>query len=125
MRQSLIFTGDVNLLGIDDPAVPFAAVAPVLHGADVVLGNLECCLFDPAESRGMMADDVSGYEGIYAPARNGAALKAGGFHGIGNANNQNYGAEAILASNAELDRLGIAHAGTGVNRAAEIGRAHV
>ena len=41
MRQSLIFTGDVNLLGIDDPAEPFAAVAPVLHGADVVLGNLD------------------------------------------------------------------------------------
>jgi poly-gamma-glutamate capsule biosynthesis protein CapA/YwtB (metallophosphatase superfamily) len=66
----------------------------------------------------MMRDDLSGYEGLYVPAAAGAALEIAGFRGVGNANNQNYGADAILASNARLDEIGIAHAGTGRNSAA-------
>jgi poly-gamma-glutamate synthesis protein (capsule biosynthesis protein) len=37
---------------------------------------------------------------------------------VGNANNQNYGPEQIVASNRCLDALGIPHVGTGENRAA-------
>ena len=118
MKANLILTGDVNLLGIDDPALPFKHVAPALHAADAVFGNLECCLYETPQQREIMADDVSGHEGFHAAPVAGRALTLGGFHCLGNANNQNYGAEAIMASNAELDRLGIAHAGTGVNRAA-------
>ena len=116
MQSTLILTGDVNLLGIDDPALPFRQVAPILHAADAVFGNLECCLYETAQKREIMADDVSGHEGFHAAPTAGRALTLGGFHCVGNANNQNYGAEAIMASNAELDRLGIAHAGPGVNR---------
>mgnify|MGYP003347878991 FL=1 len=119
--------GDINLLGVDNPAVPFNKISPTLKAADAVFANLECCLFDPSEKREMMRDDQSGFEGIYAPPASGEALRLAGVHVIGNANNQNYGADAILASNKRLDELGIAHAGTGPNKAAarEIGRAHV
>ena len=110
--------GDINLLGVDDPTVPFNKIAPVLKAADAVFANLECCLFDPAEKREMMRDDQSGVDGIYAPPVSGAALTHAGVQVIGNANNQNYGADAILASNRRLDELGVAHAGTGVNKAA-------
>jgi len=115
MNSNLILTGDVNLLGITDPALPFLHVAPLLKAADAVFWNLECCLYETAQKRELMADDVSGHEGFHAPPAAGRALTLAGFHALGNANNQNYGAEAILASNAELDRLGIAHAGTGIN----------
>ncbi len=110
--------GDINLIGIDNPAAPFNQVAPALKAADAVFANLECCLFDPAEKREMLRDDQSGFEGLYAPPASGEALRLAGVHVIGNANNQNYGAEAIRASNRRLDELGIAHAGTGVNKAA-------
>lgn len=118
MRSTMILTGDINLMGVEDPAVPFRRVADTLHKADVVFGNLECCLYDPPVARTMMPDEISGYEGFYAPPASGRALVLGGFHCVGNANNQNYGAEAITASNACLDQLGIPHVGAGINRAA-------
>ena len=114
----IILAGDINLIGVDDPAVPFRQVAPALKEADAVFANLECCLFDPAEKREMMRDDQSGFEGLYAPPASGEALRLAGVQVVGNANNQNYGAEAILASNRRLDDLGIAHAGSGSNKAA-------
>ena len=110
--------GDINLIGVDEPAAPFRLIAPTLARADAVFANLECCLFTPGEKRDMMRDDQSGFEGLYAPPANGEALRLAGVHVVGNANNQNYGAQAILASNQRLDELGIAHAGTGVNKAA-------
>lgn len=115
---TITLLGDINLIGVDDPAVPFRKVAPALKATDAVFANLECCLFDPAEKREMMRDDQSGFEGLYAPPASGESLKLAGIQVIGNANNQNYGAEAILASNQRLDQLGIAHAGTGPNKAA-------
>jgi poly-gamma-glutamate synthesis protein (capsule biosynthesis protein) len=118
MAHTVLLTGDINLLGIDDPSVPFRRVADRLASADIVFGNLECCLYDPPRTRTLMADDLSGHEGLYAPPASGMALKVAGFHGVGNANNQNYGSDAITASNTRLDELGIAHAGTGVNRTA-------
>lgn len=118
MPATMILTGDINLLGVEDPAVPFRRIADTLRSADIVFSNLECCLYAPAQSRVMMRDDQSGYEGFYAPPGAGEALRLGGIHAIGNANNQNYGTEAILASNANLDRLGVLHAGTGENQKA-------
>ena len=99
--------GDINLLGVDDPAVPFRKITPALKSADAVFANLECNLYDPAETRSMMRDDQSGFEGFYAPPAAGEALRLAGVHVIGNANNQNYGADAIRASNQRLDELGI------------------
>lgn len=110
MRRLLIFTGDVNLMKVTDPAVPFARVSDRLKEADLVFGNLECCLYQPPAERSL-AD-----EGFYVAPAMGQALLNAGYHIVGNANNVTYGADAIRSSLAALDRLGIAHVGAGLNR---------
>ena len=116
--STMILTGDVNLLGVDNTELPFRKVRDTLAKADVVFGNLECCLYDPVVPRGQMMPDLqSGYDGFWAPSAAGKALLHAGFHCVGNANNQNYGHKAITASNANLDKLGIPHVGTGANKA--------
>jgi len=110
--------GDINLIGVEDTTEPFAPAIAKLQKEQALVANLECCLFDVGEKRELMRDDQSGYEGLYAPSKNGQYLKTLGLDVIGNANNQNYGAPAILASNAALDGLGIAHAGTGIHKKA-------
>jgi poly-gamma-glutamate synthesis protein (capsule biosynthesis protein) len=112
MSQTLMFTGDVNLMNVTDPAVPFAKVSATLRRADVLFGNLECCFFDPGSGGRSLSD-----EGFWASPAAGKALKLAGFHALGNANNVNYGAAAITSSLAELDRLGIPHTGAGRNAA--------
>ena len=113
MSATLILVGDVNLMNVADPAVPFARVGDAFAEADAIFGNLECLLYHPpaghsAEQEGFFAD----------PAVAGEALKLAGFAALGLANNVNYGATAILGSIGQLDRLGIAHAGAGANLAA-------
>jgi poly-gamma-glutamate capsule biosynthesis protein CapA/YwtB (metallophosphatase superfamily) len=111
--SSLILVGDVNLMSLDDPAVPFRRVCDVFSGADAVFGNLECLLYDPPDGHSVEQ------EGFFAdPAIGGEALKIGGFCAVGLANNVNYGSAAILGSVARLDRLGITHTGAGVDLAA-------
>jgi poly-gamma-glutamate synthesis protein (capsule biosynthesis protein) len=112
VQRQLLLTGDVNLMNVDDPRVPFARVAAPLRAADLLFGNLECCLYSPPAERSL-AD-----EGFYAPPAAGEALTLAGYHAIGTANNVNYGPAAIGHSLRELDRLGIAHTGSGANRAA-------
>ena len=111
MPQSVILTGDVNLMNVDDPAVPFARAAETLRRADVAFANLECCLYQPAAGHSVAN------EGFYAAPAAGKALTLAGFHAVGIANNVNYGSEAIRSSIAELDKLGIAHTGAGADRA--------
>ena len=110
---TLILVGDVNLMNVDDPAMPFRRVAEAFAGADLVFGNLECLLYHPPEGHSVEQ------EGFFAdPAMAGEALRRGGFRAVGLANNVNYGGAAILGSIAQLDRLGIAHTGAGENLAA-------
>lgn len=111
MRRNLVLTGDVNLMNVTDPAAPFARVADVLRRADVVFGNLECCLYAPPGERSLQD------EGFYAAPAAGRALSLAGYHAVGAANNVTYGAAAIGSSLAELDRLGIRHTGAGANSA--------
>jgi poly-gamma-glutamate synthesis protein (capsule biosynthesis protein) len=106
-----MFTGDVNLMNVTDPFVPFAKIVDTLRRADVLFGNLECCLFDPGNQRSVSD------EGFWASPAAGQALKLAGYHALGNANNVNYGAAAITSSLAELDRLGLPHTGAGRNAA--------
>lgn len=114
----LILTGDVNLMNVDDPAVPFARVAPEFRQAEFVFSNLECCLYGPPP--GHSHDN----EGFYAaPDKAGAALRAGGIQAVGIANNVNYGEAAIVSSIERLDALGIGHTGAGRNL--ELARAPV
>ncbi len=112
MAKTLILTGDINLTGVTDPSVPFARIAEATRAADVVYGNLECCFFN------MPGHDPAKREGFYAPPIAAEALVMAGFDAVGCANNVTYGEEAILASLARLDELGIKHTGAGRNRAA-------
>src|SRR5438876_9464349 len=110
---SMILVGDVNLMNVDDPRVPFARVGETLRGADLVFANLECLLYEPPDGHAVE------HEGFFAdPNIAGEALQTGGIAAVGLANNVNYGAAAISGSIARLDRLGIAHAGAGADLAA-------
>lgn len=111
MRRLMIVTGDINLMNVADPGIPFRHAVNALAEADVLFGNLECCLYAPPAARSL------GDEGFYAPPEAGRALALAGFDVVGNANNVNYGPEAILSSLEELDRLGIAHTGAGADSA--------
>lgn len=108
-RHELILTGDINLLGVTDPGVPFARVKDRLQAADVVFANLECCFFEPQLERSRDA------EGFYAPLQAAEALVIAGVQVVGNANNVNYGAPAIRSSLQRLDEIGVLHTGAGVN----------
>jgi poly-gamma-glutamate capsule biosynthesis protein CapA/YwtB (metallophosphatase superfamily) len=107
----LLLTGDVNLMNVADPTVPFRQIVDEFRAADVVFSNLECCLHRPHHSVAQ--------EGFFAdPAIGGEALKFAGIHAVGIANNVNYGAAHIVASVKRLDEIGIAHTGGGADLAA-------
>jgi poly-gamma-glutamate capsule biosynthesis protein CapA/YwtB (metallophosphatase superfamily) len=112
MAGRLILTGDVNLMNVTDPTIPFRHVAAELHAADAVFSNLECCLNLPARrshaTEGFFADPKVGIE----------ALRLSGIRAVGIANNVNYGTDNICASIARLDELGMPHTGAGPNLAA-------
>jgi poly-gamma-glutamate capsule biosynthesis protein CapA/YwtB (metallophosphatase superfamily) len=112
MAAKMILTGDVNLMNVTDPLVPFSLVRDEFRAADIVFSNLECCLCPPLPGHSL--DN----EGFFAdPAVAGEALKSAGIQAVGIANNVNYGETAIAASIVRLDEIGIRHAGAGGNRA--------
>ena len=110
LSTALYLIGDINLMNVTDPRAPFARVASTLKQADVRFANLECCFYAPAGGHSL------GDEGFYAAPAAGEALKMAGVDVVGNANNVNYGAEAIRASVTRLNELGIPNTGAGVNR---------
>jgi poly-gamma-glutamate synthesis protein (capsule biosynthesis protein) len=112
MKRTLMLTGDVNLMNVTDPRVPFARVADTLRRADVLFGNLECCFHEPPDGHPLER------EGFYATRAAAEALVAAGYRAVGTANNVNYGEDAIRSSLARLDALGIRSTGAGVNRTA-------
>jgi hypothetical protein len=110
---TLILIGDVNLMNVGDPAVPFARVRDTFGDADLVFANLECCLYQPPRGHSFHN------EGFFAdPAIGGEALRAAGIGAVGIANNVNYGEAAILGSVAMLDTIGVPHTGAGADLAA-------
>ena len=110
MPLKIILTGDVNLMNVTDPSVPFLRVAAEFRSAGFVFSNLECCFYDPPGGQAVEN------EGFFAAPAAGEALKLAGIQAVGIANNVNYGEAAIKASLARLDELGIAHTGAGANR---------
>jgi len=107
----MLLTGDVNLMNVTDPTLPFAQIGGVLNEADVLFGNLECCFYQPGDAAAVTD------EGFFASPAAGRALQIAGYDAIGNANNVNYGAAAIRSSLAELGKLGVPSTGAGLNRA--------
>jgi poly-gamma-glutamate capsule biosynthesis protein CapA/YwtB (metallophosphatase superfamily) len=113
MTTKMLLTGDVNLMNVTDPALPFSLIENEFRAADMVFSNLECCLYQPPTGHSVE------HEGFYAnPEIAGEALKAARIQAVGIANNVNYGAAAITGSIAHLDRLGIVHTGAAANRTA-------
>ena len=112
MATTLMLTGDVNLMNVTDPQVPFVRVKDYLARADVRFANLECCFYEAPGKRSRTD------EGFYASPASVSALRVAGFNAVGTANNVNYGAEAIVSSVRALDGAGIAHTGSGANSAA-------
>lgn len=110
MRHKMILTGDINLMGVDDPAVPFAQIAETMQAADVVFANLECCFHEPGTERSV--ED----EGFHASLKSAEALTLAGVHAVGNANNVNFGGPSIRSSVGRLDALGIQRTGAGIDR---------
>ena len=109
----IVLTGDVNLMNVTDPQVPFGRVRDIFAKADVVFSNFESCLYSPATRNSVRN------EGFHAdPEVGGAAIHYAGIDAVGIANNVNYGDEAITTSVANLDALGIPHTGAGKNLAA-------
>src|SRR5260370_7300680 len=91
--MKMILTGDVNLMNVTDPGVPFSLVQTEFRAADIIFCNLECCLYQPPSGHSVE------HEGFYAdPLLAGEALKSAGIHAVGIAHNVNYGATAITAS---------------------------
>ncbi len=106
-------TGDVNLMNVTDPQVPFRRVRDIFSKADVVFSNLETCLYEPKDGNSIAN------EGFYAdPKIGGEALRYAGIGAVGIANNVNYGDAAIMASVTNLDALEIPHTGAGRDLAA-------
>ena len=107
---TLLLLGDVNLMNVDDPIVPFTRVRDTFHTADCVFGNLECCLYRPPGGNSFHN------EGFFAhPDVGSQALLDAGIAAVGIANNVNYGDAAILASIARLDAIGLPHTGAGAS----------
>lgn len=102
----LVFLGDL-ILDVPDPDHWLAGIAPITRTADVAIGHLEV----PHTTRGQeLAGDVP------APGADPAhlaALARAGIDMVSMAGNHiaDCGAEGIADTNAELDRLGIAHCG--------------
>ncbi len=110
MKHTLALLGDINLMNVTDPSVPFRRVRESLATADCRFANLECCLYDRSNTHELRD------EGFFAPPKIGEALKLLGLDAVGNANNVNYGAEAITSSCATLKALGIPNTGAGLDR---------
>jgi len=111
MSFKIMLTGDVNLMNVADPVVPFRRVASEFRSSEVAFSNLECCLYAPPQGHTIEN------EGFFAaPGAGGDALKLAGIQAMGIANNVNYGDAAIKSSIARLDELGIPHTGAGASR---------
>jgi Bacterial capsule synthesis protein PGA_cap len=96
--------GDINLLGFDTGSNPFADLMPHLGSLDLVIGNLEGLLAEPAELF---------YKPGFTHVGTGHApnLAEAGFGVLNLASNVTYGAEPIRTTIEQLDDAGIAHTG--------------
>ncbi len=81
-----------------------------IREGDVAFGNLEMTMVDIDDFKGPVSN--GGFWGTPELAED---LKALGFDALGRANNHlyDYGQEGMLETNAHLDRVGIAHSGSG------------
>jgi len=91
-----------------------AAVARLMHSADLGFGNEEGAIFDYGAFKGYPAAENGGGLPLYNPAVT-ETYKAFGIRMLSKANNHavDWGVEGLLATEAVLDQAGISHAGSG------------
>lgn len=111
---TMLLVGDV-FVRRDDPASIMQHIGERLRGADFTLGNLEGAF---ADSGFPMPKGASFRFNFQTGAKNMAAIGAAGFDAMGVANNHclDFGYDALFETLAHLDRLGVAHAGSGRNK---------
>ena len=119
-RDTLRFyaVGDLNLgraltyryLLQGDTLYPFAAIADTLRAADVLFGNLE----SPIAPLGHPFEKTGSFVFSTPPIAADALVRAG-FDVVSNANNHAWdvGLTGVFETLKQLDRVGLAHAGTG------------
>ena len=86
--MKLILRGDINLMDVTNSAEPFRKILGELHAADVVFGNLECCLHLPA-SRHSCANEGFFADPVYGGNRDKAGWRLIGFPGVIAVNREN------------------------------------
>jgi poly-gamma-glutamate synthesis protein (capsule biosynthesis protein) len=115
----LVFVGDICLAGglqadlaRRGPEYPFASVRDALADADLVVGNLECCIVDEP---GMAEPPVNR---MVVPERLAACVAHSRIDMMSLANNHilDGGERGILSTQRFLDRHGIRHFGAGLTR---------
>jgi poly-gamma-glutamate synthesis protein (capsule biosynthesis protein) len=114
----LYAVGDLNLgrtvtheyLLKGDTLYPFQAIIDTLQAADILFGNLE----SPIAPLGH-AYETTGSFVFSTPPVAADALSRAGFDVVSNANNHAWdtGLDGVLETLVQLDRVGLAHAGTG------------
>jgi poly-gamma-glutamate capsule biosynthesis protein CapA/YwtB (metallophosphatase superfamily) len=105
----VIAVGDVMLgRGVAGVADPLSGVAPLLRGADLALGNLECVIGEGGTSR-------PGPYRLRAPSSAAGILREAGFDLLGLANNHalDYGSEGLAETVSRLQEAGIGTVGAG------------
>ena len=117
-RLTLAAVGDCILTRrvteIQDP--DFLALVELLHGVDCAWGNCELVLADPAK---VYPAPKGGDPHAITDPWAADEFRALGFRLMGNANNHSmdFGDRGLVSTLENLDRVGIAHAGTGVDLA--------
>ena len=120
-EQKFILTGDLNFMGLGDAKHVFERIRSELCAADAVISNLECCFFaDESKANnqsctGHFYERSGQREGFYAHPAAAKALKNANITMVGNANNTNFGDEAIRSTISVLNDQQIAFSGVGTN----------
>lgn len=110
---TLLIVGDI-FVRRDEPREAFKHVADRFRAADFVLGNLEGAVAD-----GGTPWQKGGINVWKADARQMQAVEMAGFHAVGVSNNHilDFGHDGLAETLANLDRIGVHHAGAGDNLA--------
>jgi hypothetical protein len=120
-EKKIFMTGDINLMGLGDAEIVFDLIKPRLAKAAAVLSNLECCFYEGRDTVHNQDDTGHFYlrsgqrEGFYAKKSAISALTAANISIVGNANNCNYGDEAIRSTISVLNKQQIPFSGVGAN----------
>ncbi len=101
--------GDVNMRNIPKDGRSLSNLESEFGDTDVLIGNLEGCLYDSSTGLEFKPGLYHAGEG-YTPL-----LKRMGFTVLGCANNTMYGTDAIASTLRQLDREGISHTGAGMD----------